>query len=255
MEFNAHNFGFMIPNCMNTLLDGSLEGAQEGTNEHRLVNLSVGEVFNVEDCFAENGMVNDFSLGLQWDMFEGMTLDLDLGCVCLDEDLQMVDMCHFRQLVSEDKAIKHGGDTVIDAEDKDDDEEIHIRLDALNPRTDYVAFYVTSYEGKALNEVESCYAHFSVTATKRDIFTFVVDDGSDNSIFGDNCAVLMTIIFKLGGKWFFKNAASGSNSNVIEGSVPHLQAFIREHQLKETQQKILDSVPAGMKKAMSLQES
>lgn len=118
-----------------------------------------------------------------------------------------------------------------------------------------MAFYVTSYEGKPLNEVERCYAHFSVTATKRDIFTFVVDDGSDNSIFGNNCAVLMTIIFRLGGKWYFKNAASGSDSNVIEGSVPHLQAFIREHALKETQQKIIDSVPAGMRRAMSLEES
>lgn len=148
-----------------------------------------------------------------------------------------------------------GGDTVIDAGGRDDDETIHINLKTLNPKTDYVAFYVTSYEGKALNEVEMCFAHFYVTETKRDIFTFVVDDGSDNSIFGDNCAVLMTIIFKLNGKWFFKNAASGSKANVIEGSVPHLQAFVREHKLKETQQKILDSAPAGLRKTMSLQES
>lgn len=108
MEFHTHNYGFMIPNCMNTLLDGSLEGALEGRNEHRLVNLSVGEVFSVEDCFEENSMIDEFSLGLQWDMFEGMTLDLDLGCICLDENLNLIDSCHFKQLESEDKAIKHG---------------------------------------------------------------------------------------------------------------------------------------------------
>jgi stress response protein SCP2 len=177
----GRNYGFMIPNCMNSLHDGSLDGSLVGTNEHRLVNLAMGEVFGIEDCFEGNTMVEQFSLGLQWDMMEGMVLDLDLGCVCLDAQLKLIDMCHFRQLESEDKAIVHGGDTLDDAIDKDDDEEINIDLGKINPLTDYIAFYVTSYEGKELNEVERCFAHFYVTETGRDIFTFVVDDGSDNS--------------------------------------------------------------------------
>jgi tellurium resistance protein TerZ len=181
-DYVGRNYGFMIPNCMNSLReDGSLAGSLAGTNEHRLINLNMGEVFSIEDCFEGNTMVEQFSLGLQWDMVEGMVLDLDLGCVCLSGDLKMTDSCHFRQLVSEDKAIVHGGDTLDDAADKDDDEEIHIDLTKINPLTEYIAFYVTSYEGHELNEVERCFAHFYVTATKRDIFTFVVDDGSDNS--------------------------------------------------------------------------
>eukprot|EP00603_Paraphysomonas_imperforata_P008490 CAMPEP_0114423528 /NCGR_PEP_ID=MMETSP0103-20121206/6196_1 /TAXON_ID=37642 ORGANISM="Paraphysomonas imperforata, Strain PA2" /NCGR_SAMPLE_ID=MMETSP0103 /ASSEMBLY_ACC=CAM_ASM_000201 /LENGTH=570 /DNA_ID=CAMNT_0001592195 /DNA_START=267 /DNA_END=1979 /DNA_ORIENTATION=- len=256
MEFKAHNFGYLIPNCMNTLLDGSVEGAIEGTKEHRLVSLNAGDVFNMDDCFNDGDrMTDEFSLGLQWDMVEGQTLDLDLGCVCLDEDMQLIDSCHFQQLLSQDGAIKHGGDTMIDAEDRDDDEIIEINLATVNPLTHYVAFYVTSYEGKKLNDVERCFAHFYVTATKRDIFTFIVDDGSDNPVFGANCAVLTTVIFKLDDKWYFKNAASGSNANLIVDSVPHLQAYIREHTLKETQRKILDEVPAGFKRMKSLQES
>ena len=228
---------------MNSLLDGSIEGAEQGTNEHRLVNLSAGECYRMSDCFANNIMVNEFSLGLQWDMREGMTLDLDLGCICLDESLELVDSCHFKQLVSDDKSIKHGGDTVIDAEGEGhvDDEEMRINLGLINPKIQFIGFYVTSYEGKALNEVETCYAHLYVTSSRRDIFTFVVDDGSDNSVFGDNCAVLTTIMFKVDDQWFFKNAASGSDSNVVEGSVPHLKKFISDNQLVETQRKEIAS--------------
>lgn len=256
MEFKAHNFGYLIPNCMNTLHDGSVEGAIEGTKEHRLISLNAGDVFDMNDCFSDhNRMTDEFSLGLQWDMFEGQTLDLDLGCICLDEDMKLIDSCHFQQLLSEDGAIKHGGDTMIDAEDRDDDEIIEINLATVNPLTHYVAFYVTSYEGKKLNDVERCFAHFYVTETKRDIFTFIVDDGSDNSVFGTNCAVLTTVIFKLDDKWYFKNAACGSNANLIIDSVPHLQAYIRDHSLKEAQRKILDNVPAGLKRMKSLQES
>lgn len=240
-DSSGRNYGHMIPVCMNSLCDGCLENATKGTNEHRMINLDIGEVFAIEDCFSsESKMTEHFSLGLQWDMFEGQTLDLDLGCLCLDEDLQLVDMCHFQQIESKDQAIVHGGDIVDDAQDKEDDEEIHIDLGKLNASITYIAFYVTSYEGKELNEVERCFAHFYVTESKRDIFTFVVDDGSDNSVFGSNCAVLATIIFKCSdNKWYFKNAASGNDANMIEDSLPHLQAYIREHKIKETQEKVV----------------
>jgi hypothetical protein len=63
--------------------------------------------------------------------------------------------------------------------------------------------------------------------------------------------VLTTIIFKLNNKWYFKNAASGNDANVIENSVPHLQAYITEHKLKENQQIANDERTEGLKKQKS----
>ena len=54
--------------------------------------------------------VDNFTMGLAWDVTGGKNIDLDASCVYLDASFQPIDTVWFRQLRSVDGAMQHTGD-------------------------------------------------------------------------------------------------------------------------------------------------
>jgi tellurium resistance protein TerZ len=49
-------------------------------------------------------------MGLAWDVTDGVDIDLDASVLCLNRNMEMVDVVYFKQLRSQDGAIHHSGD-------------------------------------------------------------------------------------------------------------------------------------------------
>ena len=68
----------------------------------------------------------NFTLGLEWDVTNGHSIDLDASCVYLDEGLQPIDTVDFAKLQSDDGALVHSGDERV-GDAAGDDESIRVR--------------------------------------------------------------------------------------------------------------------------------
>jgi stress response protein SCP2 len=217
------DYGYLLPDMI-TLSSDLVEGGCEGRQEDRVIILAQEESFAVNDCCSS--MDDTLTLGLQWDMKSGSSMDLDLGCLCMSEGLDLLEAINFENLVSASGGITHGGDARRDTGEKDDDEVITLALNKLPPDVVYLGFYVSSFDGQPLNDVQKCYAHFFDTETLRDLCMFIIDDGGDNETFGTKISVLVALVFKVDEKWYFKNAGAGANGVTVDQNVDHMKGYI-----------------------------
>lgn len=120
--------------------------------------LSKGEKFNLS---KETGGDTNFYIGLEWTPpTGGQTYDLDgsiFACAYdADDNPKLVSKGHFvyfKQLQSSDGAIVHSGDnlTGLDTDDNDD-EQIRVYLDKLDPRVQELSIIVNIYDAIRKNQ-------------------------------------------------------------------------------------------------------
>ena len=103
--------GFKIAHCTNTI-----GGAR----------FSVIMCMNCLFALPLSYLSGNFTLGLAWDVTDGLSIDLDASCVYLDKKLQPIDTVYFCKLRSDDGALVHSGDEVA-GDAAGDDESIRVR--------------------------------------------------------------------------------------------------------------------------------
>lgn len=161
------------------------------------------------------------------------------GCLMLDSDRNVVDSVQFRQLNSICGSVKHGGDARDDLGGDGDDEQIHLKMDEIPANIHYVAFCVTSFDGKPLRLIDTFSGHLFETDTKRDLVMF---DCVDETI-KQHTAVLLCILYRARGSWMFMNASIVSDGLELNDNLPNLQKFMDENPTMQTLTKLKDSHP------------
>jgi stress response protein SCP2 len=224
MEHNIYSYGHLIPTLKNHL--GDVIPGCVGTSQDRVFILRKDEKTSLDALFdTPDHITHNFSIGVNWDPIPGKNVDLDVGCLMLNEQSDVVDFVSYYQLKSVCGSINHGGDAREDAGGDDDDEQVHMRMESIPEDVMYIAYYVTSYDGNPLRDVASCNAHLFETESRRNLIIMEVDD-DDIKI---HTSVLLCLFFKRAGKWYFLNATKCADGQLLHDNLENLQDYIKNN--------------------------
>lgn len=131
-------------------------------------------------------------------------IDLDASVIMLDANKSAIDVVWFRQLESNDGAIRHSGDNLT-GEGDGDDETIYVDLTSLDPRAKYLVFTVNSFRGQTFNEVDNAFARLVDDDARKEICRFTLTEK------GQHTGVVMASLEKTSAGWVM--TAHGTPAN------------------------------------------
>lgn len=143
----------------------------------------------------------------------------------LDAEKNVADFVSFRHLVSSCGSVSHGGDARDDLGGDGDDEQIHISVNEIPPNIHFIAFFITCFDGKPLQYIDTCSGHLFESESKRDL---VMCDCVDEDV-KKHTAVLLCILFRTKDRWAFLNASVCSDGEELHDNLPTLQKFMQEN--------------------------
>jgi tellurium resistance protein TerZ len=182
-------------------------------------------VIRLRDFCPGHVVPEKVSFGLAWDITNEKCIDLDASAICLDENLQQMDMVYFKHLSSNDGAIVHSGDERRGAS-KGDDETINILLCAVDPRVKFIGFVVNSYSGEELDDVALASCHLYDTATGRDIARYALSNSHE---LDKHTALVMGCLLREGSDWQLHIISEAAQGRTVHDNVDELQNFLRLH--------------------------
>jgi stress response protein SCP2 len=162
-DHTARDWGTLVPEIKTycaDLVPGFKDAALKYPDERIAIMRKGGHVRLRDYCGTFPPPV--VTLGLAWDVTDGVNIDLDASVIMLDEGLQLLDIVFFGQLQSKDGAIVHGGDER-EGDEKGDDEKIYFHLSQVHPAARYLCIVVNSYSGQELDDVSMASCHLFCT--------------------------------------------------------------------------------------------
>eukprot|EP00917_Polyrhabdina_sp_WS-2016_P031528 GHVP01067247.1.p1 GENE.GHVP01067247.1~~GHVP01067247.1.p1 ORF type:complete len:330 (+),score=55.55 GHVP01067247.1:425-1414(+) len=109
-----------------------------------------------EDVVSLGSKQNSIVVGLGWDAANS-AIDLDVSCVLLGRDGQLVDVAFFHNKVAQGGAVVHSGDNRT-GEGDGDDEKISLNLDSLSKEVAVIFFIINTYtKGLNFSQVKNAY--------------------------------------------------------------------------------------------------
>jgi tellurium resistance protein TerZ len=193
--------------------------------DERTALLRKNDVVRAADYVPGGRMPGWVTLGLAWDVTDGVQIDLDVSVVCLDGDLNCVDLVHYGKKRSNDGSILHGGDER-EGDVAGDDERINISLLSVDNRVKYLGFVINSFSGQELDDVAGASCHLFDTATRRDIASYVL---SANRQLDKYTSLVMACLFREenSDEWFLRIISKPSVGRTADESVDHLACYLR----------------------------
>jgi tellurium resistance protein TerZ len=161
------------------------------------------------------------SVGVRWDKTSGEFVDLDLGCMMLGVDASLVDYASFVQKSSRDGAVTHAGDNA-DLPGVVDKETMHVDLSALSDDVHFLAFYLSSFTGRPLKDMNSCDVTLLDSSSSRPLVMCDCDSTGDRQ----HTAVLLCLLVRTKTGWYFQNASSYSEGLLLRDNLEHLQGYV-----------------------------
>lgn len=187
--------------------------------------------FKIADC--SDNVADNFTLGLAWDVTNGVEIDLDASCIWLDDNLQPIDTVWFQKLASNDGAMQHGGDER-EGDAKGDDEKITFDLEKVSPEATYLCFCINSFTGQELNDVASAKCRLYNSSTLSESASF--DLSSDKRL--DCTALLMCIIYRAKSnasnsnlEWYMHAVGEPATGRTVQDNIDEFQAFLQRKPL------------------------
>ena len=221
---NEMEYGYLLPELKRLMSVDVIPGCEGGSGDHTayLTRDGLVDISNL----ATNPL-SSVSVGVKWDTTpDSDKIDLDLGCIMLSSDSGYLDYVSYQKLRTEDGSISHGGDTRGDRVGDIDDEQIHISLDQVPPEVSFLGFYLTSYNGNLLSDVDSCGARLLDTHSQRDLALIDCDDSNIKQ----HTAVLLCILIRVKSVWYFLNSSDCSFGTALPENVEHMEKYILESQ-------------------------
>ncbi|CAM9428265.1 unnamed protein product, partial [Ectocarpus fasciculatus] len=212
---NQMEYGYLLPE-MKGLLTDMIPGCESGPRDFTAY-LTRDELVDISTLSTDP--LNRVSVGVKWDTAAGKRIDLDLGCIMLSSDCGFLDYVSYQKLRGSDNSVVHGGDTRGDRVGDVDDEQVHIALDTVPADVAFIGFYLTSYHGNLLADVNSCCARLLQMPSQRDLILL----DCDNIEIKQHSSVLIGILVHVGNKWFFLNASDCSIGTALPENVEHLE--------------------------------
>jgi stress response protein SCP2 len=171
------------------------------------------------------------TLGLKWDVTNGVQIDLDAAVICLDEALNCVEIIYFGNKRSNNGSIVHGGDER-EGDVIGDDERINLSLSSVDPRVKYLGFVINSYSGQELDDVARASCHLFETASKRDIATYTL---TANRQLDKRTALIMACLYRSEnracggeeGEWLLRIISEPAQGKTAQDNVDELQNYLR----------------------------
>jgi len=184
MDHTARDFGSLIPEIKGYSRD--ICPNVEVNPRERIAVMRKGGAIRVKDYSNGASFDEDLVFGLAWDITNGKNIDLDASVICLDENLDVVDIISYQKLCSDCGSIRHAGDE-LKGEKEGDDEQISINLNGIQSNVMYVTFVVNSYSGEDLNDISSAKSHLFNPLTGVDLAQYQISNNSslDDSEMGN----------------------------------------------------------------------
>lgn len=217
-DHTARDFGSLIPEIKGYSRD-LVPGIAIDPKE-RIAVMRKGGIVCLEGKMPEH-----MTFGLSWDVTNGVNIDLDASAICLDADLEPVDIISFRKLRSDDNSIIHGGDER-EGDAIGDDEKIKLYLAYLNPRVKHIAFVINSYSGQELDDIRRASCHlFNPTFPHVDIAKYKLANNGD---LDKRTGLIVATLYRneLDG-WCLRIISEAAIGRQASDLVDELQSFLR----------------------------
>lgn len=183
-----------------------------------MVSLSKNQTVSLS---KETSSLNQLQFGLGWDplkkkkgFFGGLlgggsdSIDLDAGCVLLDNSGNTIDTIWFRKLKSSCGSIVHQGDNLT-GEGDGDDEAITVDLTRLPLQVEYLAFTVNSFRGQTFNEVDNAFCRV-VDQSGKELARYQLTEQ------GSHTGIIIASLARKGGSWDFTAQGKASTGRTID---------------------------------------
>jgi stress response protein SCP2 len=251
----ARDFGHLIPQMKSYSRDIMPVIKTIDVNEKIAVMRKNG-IIRINDYYPlvsnnTSNTINDsnwLTLGLKWDIQNRADMDLDASVICLDEQLQVVDVISFNHLRSDDNAIIHGGDERDsdtkcenpEGDDLKDDEKIKFSLNQVNPKVQYMGIVTSSYSGKELDHIALTSCHLYDTTINRDVANYALTNCQSLK---HHTAVMMACMFRprmtndnetldTKNEWLLEIIAEPAQGRTAQDNIDDFQNYIQCHQNK-----------------------
>ncbi|MEA9389597.1 TerD family protein [Acerihabitans sp. TG2] len=169
----------------------------------------------------ETSSLNQLQFGLGWDPLKKKkgflssllgggsdSIDLDAGCVLLDQSGNTIDTIWFRKLKSSCGSVVHQGDNLT-GEGDGDDEVITVDLTRLPLPVEYLAFTVNSFRGQTFNEVDNAFCRV-VDQSGKELARFQLTEQ------GSHTGIIIASLSRSNGNWDFTAHGKASTGRTID---------------------------------------
>jgi len=196
------------------------------------INLEKGQRINLE---KSNGTkLTTICVGINWGAIEKKgffgtkkePVDLDASCAIYDENKNNIDTVSFRQLKSNDQAIKHSGDDLtgdLNGDDGLDNEIITVDLSKLNPKANYLGFFINSFRGQDFKDIPFASIRIYEGTPTRVNEVFAKYDIANEKAFEGNVSMVLGIFYKKNGEWKFNAVGTPTADKKLEQTIVTIQ--------------------------------
>lgn len=165
-------------------------------------------------------------MGLGWDpvkkgMFGSRTPDVDLDAsAVLFADQQIVDVCYYGQLVSNDGSVRHQGDNLT-GEGEGDDEVIIVDLGRIPAHVTTVMFIVTSYQGHTFDQLSNAFCRLVDGTTNAELARYTLLGPKMRTT-----GMVMAKFFRVGPEWKLQAIGDGMQAKHPGEAAPQLAQWV-----------------------------
>jgi len=196
------------------------------------INLEKGQRINLE---KSNGTkLLNICVGVNWGAIEKkgffstskVAVDLDASCAVYDENKKLIDTVSFRQLKSNDQAIKHSGDDLtgdLNGDDGLDNEIITVDFSKLNPAANYLGFFINSFRGQDFKDIPFASIRIYEGTPTRVTEVFAKYDIANEKSFEGSVAMILGVFYKRSGDWKFNAIGAPTADKKLEQTIVTIQ--------------------------------
>jgi tellurium resistance protein TerZ len=196
------------------------------------INLEKGQRINLEK--SNGSKLLNICVGVNWGAIEKKgffstkkeAVDLDASCAVYDENKKVIDTVSFRQLKSNDQAIKHSGDDLtgdLNGDDGLDNEVITVDFSRLNPSANYVAFFINSFRGQDFKDIPFASIRIYEGTPTKVTEVFAKYDIANDQSFAGSVTMVLGVFYKKNSEWKFNAIGTPTADRKLEQTVVTIQ--------------------------------
>jgi len=196
------------------------------------INLQKGQRISLEK--SNGAKLLNVCVGVNWGAMEKKgffgtkkeAVDLDASCAIYDENKVNIDTVSFRQLKSNDQAIRHSGDDLtgdLNGDDGMDNEVITVDFSKLNPKTNYVAFFINSFRGQDFKDIPFASIRIYEGTPTRVSEVFAKYDIANEKAFEGAVSMVLGVFYKKNGEWKFNAIGNPTSDRKLEETIKTIQ--------------------------------
>eukprot|EP00578_Thalassiosira_sp_NH16_P027396 CAMPEP_0181092004 /NCGR_PEP_ID=MMETSP1071-20121207/8695_1 /TAXON_ID=35127 /ORGANISM="Thalassiosira sp., Strain NH16" /LENGTH=619 /DNA_ID=CAMNT_0023174171 /DNA_START=125 /DNA_END=1984 /DNA_ORIENTATION=- len=222
---SARDFGSLIPEikgfCRDLFPNAEIDPGERTAIMNKEVTIRVRDYAPERDV-----MPSVLAIGLAWDVTNGVNIDLDASAVCLDAQLNMVDLVYFKNLRSADGAIHHSGDER-EGDEIGDDEKIIVALNAVNPKVEHIVFVINSYTEQELDDISMASCHLFDPIKRVDLASYTL---TNNSALDGHTALLLADLYKdkSSRDWMMRILSVPSQGKTARRCIRHISDYLKK---------------------------